>query len=121
MNWPPELPPISEKERQQAVIIATKKNLKHNDKKVKTQGNEIQVGDIVFVRNRHRSSAEDRCIQNYLLKYVGPYIVIGVGKNSVDLITPENEDAGKHALENVKLYKCSQERKADIMKKTYLA
>ena len=114
MNWPEDIYPLDYKDR--LLIVEENINRSHKKrKKLKGRGEILSQGDLVFIRSHRHSSAIDKVTSKYFLPYYGPFLVKKVLRNCAVLSTLEGKDIGTQNFNNLKLFKCSDERKAELI------
>ena len=113
MDWPEDIHAVDERHRYRLVL----ENIRRNRKVKKQQSivDTLKEDDLVFIRSHRHSSAIDNVISKYLFRYYGPFLVKRVLRNCAVLTTLEGKEIGTQNFANLKLFKCSAERRDELM------
>ena len=114
MHWPEDFKKVSLSQRHQLILENVERS--HRKRKaMKPTGEILKENDLVFVKQFPRSSSVQNVIAKYFLKYVGPFIVHRLHRNSAELVTLDGQPVGIQNFHNLKLFQCSDERRQELL------
>ena len=115
MDWPADLYPLDLLKRHQLVLENIQRSHRKR-KQSKEVGDQLCEGNLVFIRSHRHSSSLDKSISKYFLLYHGPFMVKKLLRNCAVLVTLDGKDIGTQNFANLKLFNCTEERKAELLK-----
>ena len=116
MEWPDQYQGVSWKQRYQLVMENIDRS--HRNRKVdkSKKGRDLQVNDLVFIKQFPKSSAVEKKISKFFLKFLGPFVITRIHRNSAEVATIQGKPLGVQNFSNLKLFDCSETRRDELYK-----